>query len=271
MSSIIVSPAGDPVEVLDDAEFAVRLGVPYPGRAYTQLVKPNAGRTHILRALWRDGAAEDRSGRATALLAGGPGDTRSTLALAPMRICVDRRINGKRTYYLRLVALPERWLADVDDERPTTLAEPSSESGAPADPPVADPGPDPDHGGIAVAVAAALLEQVSAIILAGNRTAAHADEVSAVLERVAADRDKLEQRLGQQVAYVDKLRRDYAAAGDTIGALTHERDGLRRRVRELEHNLSVATSSDTQRVIDAEVRKQLDLVMRQAPGSQHAP
>ena len=57
---------------------------------------------------------------------------------------------------------------------------------------------------------------------------------------------------------------------DELSAVKYERDGLRTRLRSAEHNLKVATTGDTQRIIDAEVRKALDKLMRQAPDSPKA-
>ena len=117
---------------------------------------------------------------------------------------------------------------------------------------------------VAEAVATALLAQVAAIITQGNAQAPAND-------RLRSELSTLTERLGTQVDYVDKLRRDLRASTDQIAALKVERDGLRQRLRDTEHNLRVATSADTQRIIDAEVHRQLDKVMRQAPNGQHHP
>jgi len=159
-----------------------------------------------------------------------------------------------------------------DDESMTSSGPPSSppanqsapppeaidltEVGAPSTPPLAVE--------VAEAVAGALLAQVAAIITQGNAQAPAND-------RLRSELSTLTERLGTQVDYVDKLRRDLRASTDQIAALKVERDGLRQRLRDTEHNLRVATSADTQRIIDAEVHRQLDKVMRQAPNGQHHP
>jgi len=159
-----------------------------------------------------------------------------------------------------------------DDESMTSSGPPSSppanqsapppeaidltEVGAPSTPPLAVE--------VAEAVAGALLAQVAAIITQGNAQAPAND-------RLRSELSTLTERLGTQVDYVDKLRRDLRASTDQIAALKVERYGLRQRPRDTEHNLRVATSADTQRIIDAEVHRQLDKVMRQAPNGQHHP
>lgn len=273
----LTSPAGDSIAVFDDEDFAELLGVPYPSRTYTQSLKQTPARAAVLRKLWTDGAVYDKSGRAIRLL---PGDATPVLAQAPMRLCVERALNGKRTYSAQLVALPERWLVDlgvestVEPEPVANLAElpPASE---PEPDLVASPGQDLGSGSeleqpfelapeISAAVASALLSQLVGALL--ERATATPE-----LERVTKERQDLIERLGHQVGYVERLRRELRETSDELIAAKHERDGLRQRVGEVERNLRAALSSDAKSIIDHEVRRQLAAVMRQAPNGQHGP
>lgn len=260
-----------------------------------------------LLALWHEGAVEDRkSGRAAMLLHeravryGLAADIRPAAVTTAMsqgafgELFVERETKGKRTYAIRLVAIAERWLPYL--ERPiepapaTTSAEPTgSDDDTTA---TVTPEPEPEgrtggatceRGGVSAdvaalapaaapssvefeltnAVATALLTQVVEIISTGAGAGPQ-------LGRLQLDVEALEARLGTQVAYVDKLRRQLREAGDEITALRFERDGLRTRLRKAEHNLTVAMSADAQRIIDAEVQRQLDKIMRQAPNGEHS-
>ena len=217
-------------------------------------------------------------------------------------LCIERETKGKRTYAIRLVAIAERWLPYL--ERAPAFAPPAGADATGTDDvttATVTPEPEPEgrtggatgepdgvsaddvglapalvaarnalvHGRSPVefeltsAVATALLTTVVEIISTGA-------DAGPQLGRLRLDVAALEERLGTQVAYVDKLRRQVRDAGDEIAALRVERDGLRKRLREAEHNLSVAMSADAQRIIDAEVQRQLDRIMRQAPNGEHS-
>lgn len=219
--------------------------------------------------------------------------------------CLERETHGRRTRCIKLVALPAQWLPRVEAlarrRTPTSIQARSgaAETGvaprqaapvpvldvldqvrqkaaqarqdAPGSPPapngshrpteaVTAPQASPDPAlatDVASAVATALLAQVVEVLSKG------AD--GSELARVRRDLDAMAQRLGTQVDYVEKLRRDSRAQADVIVALRQERDGLRARLAQSEANLKAATSQDAQRIIDAEVRRQLDRMMRQAP------
>jgi len=72
-------------------------------------------------------------------------------------------------------------------------------------------------------------------------------------------------RLASQLEYSERMRRSYIEAGDELKAVKAERDGLRQRVRQLEHNLDVEQGRDFERTIQDEVRRRLDRVMRERP------
>lgn len=77
--------------------------------------------------------------------------------------------------------------------------------------------------------------------------------------------DELPGRLADQTSYAQRLRRELSDVSDELVAVKAERDGLRQRVRQLEHNLGAATSADRERQIEAEVRRRLERIMRERP------
>lgn len=295
----VTSPVGDTILLLADDELAELAGLDATNaHSMGQVLQQTPDRMALLGALWRHGPVIDRqSGRATAklveLAGGGIKNPTAILTAAPVSPIVERKCNGKRTYEIRLAALPERWLRAIESAHPAAAmrAEPPDDDrlaadvgsermeGEPPDDeaataPSGSPSPLlatvtdlPERAAPLVAadaVATALLAQVAAIISRGT------DEAP-VANRLRDDLVTLSDRLATQVEYVEKLRRDLRGSGDTITALKAERDGLRQRLRDAEHNLKVATSVDTQRVIDAEVHRQMERMMRQAPAGQHYP
>lgn len=310
----VTSPVGDELPVYSDADLLALYGDGRSPNALSLMTswhpRPHSPRAPALLALWHEGVAEDRSGRAALVLRdratryGLDVDVEPAVVTTSIgqgaigELFVERVTNAKRTYSIRLVAIAERWLPFL--EPPAQVGSASATVGADltgtdddADAATdAPPEPEPEghtggvtceHGAVSAdgavlapaathspiefeltnAVATALLTQVIEIISTGAGAGPQ-------LGRLQLDVEALEARLGTQVAYVDKLRRDLRAAGDEILALRHERDGLRSRLRAAEHNLTVAMSADAQRIIDAEVRRQLDKLMRQAPNGEHS-
>jgi hypothetical protein len=276
MSTTVTSPAGDEVRIYDVETFAELIGFE-PGQRHSTALLLTPERFAVLDILWRFGAITDKSGRAGSMLSerAGVAHTPGVLRAPAVAACVERVGNTRRVHGLRLVALPEVWLAILDPgtkvggvSRPAPEAE-SSDDGLPAhvadsaDSAPVEPELAPIEVELANAVATALLAQVVEIISTGGN--AHSE-----LRRLQLDVEGLRERLGTQVAYVDRLRRDLRDAGDEIAALKGERDGLRQRLRSTEYNLKAATSGDARRIIDAEVRRQVDRVMREVPNGEHS-
>lgn len=283
----VTSPAGDLVEVVTDREFAELIGG-NPDRAGQWLLLP-PGRLAILRSLWYEGEARDKSGRAVGILLKRAlkfgiteADANANMLHADsVRVCLTRENNSRRTYFVKLTLLPERWLTAVQEwaparkpepEEPATIVEDvplqpeeedadESPNGHAVAPPE-DPGPPALELDIASSVATALLSQVVEIISAGNGP--DGGQVGAMLR---AEIGSMEIRLGEQIEYGERLRRKLDLRSDELNAVKLERDNLRRRVREVEHNLKVATGADAERIIMEEVQKRLDRVLRQAPAS----
>jgi regulator of replication initiation timing len=317
MTRTLTSPAGEEVLVYSDQEWAELTGIDPESPAWGVATCAKPGRLAVLAVLWRDGPVKDWSGSATGVLADRaleltddlPAFVRPMFTAQGFAPCIERDTRGKRTYSIRLVALPERWLPEVEHQArrrvPSALQSSiqtrSGDTGteAPRQASVPTPAPDvldvvrqkaaqsrqeapgaapavegehrldeaapavlePQEPGLpeelAAAVATALLARVVEVLSKGVEGPQVA-QLQAALDAAA-------ERLGTQVDYAGKLRRDLRAAGDEVVALRQERDGLRERLRAAEHNLKVATSQDSQRIIDAEVRRQLDRMMRQAP------
>lgn len=297
-----ITPAGEEIELLADSDVRALLSVEgEPVQRVGMMLTWSDLRRHMLGALFYGGAVHDQSGRAStklldqAIERGLSADTSrfamtNALSSPAVALCVarDNRGRARRTFSMWLTALPESWylklLAEapsddvVDDDPPTPselvdggtstmgAAELDDDSAVVVEPvvPELEPAPRPVlEVEIANSVATAMLTQVVEIIAAGTSD-------SHLLPLLRSQIVGLEDRLGQQVGYVDKLRRQLRDAGDEISALRMERDGLRQRARTAEYNLSVATGADAQRIIDAEVRRQLDRIMRQAPGGEHS-
>lgn len=113
-SYTVKSPAGEQVEILTDEDWAELTGVPV-----TSVRKPFKSKLGLVRALWHEGAVEDKSGRATAKLhpraleygyQGRPVAITGAMSDPLNAPAFDRRTNGKRTYRIKLAAVPETWL-----------------------------------------------------------------------------------------------------------------------------------------------------------------
>lgn len=125
-TNTITTPGKDLVTVLPDDEFRELAGMS-KSRPQTLTYKWDASRGPVLRALWEHGLFKDKSGLASAklyakarkygyqgassamtmMLRGGDSDHRSNNGLD---VAVERVTQGKRTYEIRLVALPDTWV-----------------------------------------------------------------------------------------------------------------------------------------------------------------
>jgi regulator of replication initiation timing len=270
MADTVTSPAGATVRLIPPRELSQLIGADDKrNNARTTMLKLDDKRRGIITHLWRHGPVEHPSGIATSVLADQLASVDSSrqlpavLSSPVMAQCVARTTRGKRTFRIELVAIPREWWKhlrldtapapapiDLTDDTDTDIEPPTLTLAPPPDPAL-----DPD---IASAVAIALLAQVAEIITTGNGGTGALDALRATVTDV-------ETRLGQQVAYTDKLRRQLRDAHDTNAALTVERDGLRSRLRAAERNLTAATSADTARIIDTEVARKLAAIMEAKP------
>jgi regulator of replication initiation timing len=279
----VTSPAGEEIELLSDRAFVELAGGDISQQHIVTLMVKTTDfpvRWAYIRALWNEGAAVDeRHGRATLLLMeralryGLPPDSNKTsithqtgpAATGSFSAAVERTEKSlRRTSRLALVRLPERWYAELLSEtaqterveiepeliEEQTTAAPALQSSSVVEIELAN------------AVATALLAQVVEIVSTKG-----VDGINGAreLSQLQLDYAALSERLGTQVSYVEKLRRELRELGDEVHALKVERDGLRRELRATQHNLQVATSKDSQRIIQAEVDRQVAQLMRETP------
>jgi hypothetical protein len=247
------TPKGAPVALLDDEQAIELLGSRSSLRQW-------ATRAPIVSALWDDAPFENASGQATMLLFDSakrhgyqPKYMTSLVAMlnGGLEPFVEREIRGRRTYRIALSSLPAEWYKRLDHAnghglRIVEASEPEPE--APSEP---EPEPEAPSDFPAEKLAAALLAHVVDVLATPDRNA------SAVVD--------LERRLGEQVSYVENLRRKLSEASDLAVALTSERDGLRRELRDVRANLDRIIRDDGRTYIDAQVRRELERIMRQTP------
>lgn len=277
------SLAGEEIAIYDDDVFAEFAGFEPGSKGFGIAMQLNRAREAIIKALWRHGAITDRGGFAIGHLADRVREfdqlsfnVNGIVGAPIMQVCIERTTKGRRTMKIELVALPRTWLRKIEgalSDQPLTAAAaaPPAELVAPIlMPPPSAPAPAPvpapvEHE-LASAVAAGLMAQVVEIII-GNR----GNILSLTNTQLRTEIDQLTKRLGEQTGYVDRLRRDLRATQDQVIAANLERDGLRQRAQAAEYNLRLATGPDAQRLIDAELHKQVDKLMRQTPGSTKGP
>lgn len=298
ITKTITSPAGETITLVRDDEWTATTGATPAG-----IRMWNAGnKRHVIAALWQHGEFTDAKGGATVRLAEwanehyGMSITNSAITMmmgdALNALAFERNVNGKRTYGVKLVALPELWYAKLlhtleheiaylgpepepepTEDAPTTEPEPTVET--PTDeewqsitreleldaPSLYEVGP-PVEIEVAQSVAMALLTHVVEIISAGSP-----EQTDARVRSLSTDLEQMGQRYGQRLAENDGMRRKIRELGDEIVALRHERDGLRSRLRATESNLNEILKGDNARMVTQEVQKRIDQFMRQAPTS----
>lgn len=298
--ALVETPAGESIEVLDD-----RVWLELTGSDEHALRQFSTAQRKIwvVRALYEHGEFTDASGRATGALndwcvanyAGYPAG-KAALSITGMFLgdmmipAVERKLNGKRCYSIKLIALPRNWFMKMtkliaDEPLPKPRAPTADETEAiAADEPVETltdndiqrlldsvPGVDsptiydeqpPLEINIAAQVAMSLLTTCVEIITAGS-SAAIDDKV----RKLQGDLSEVSVRLSQRLTENDSLRRQLRQAGDELRALRVERDGLRSRLRATEANLTAALKGDAVHAINEEIQKRVDQIMRVAPTS----
>lgn len=273
------------------------------GATLLSVKKPYKSKLALVRALWHHGEITNASGTATADLhpiamqygyVGSPTAIAGVMNSELNAPAFERKITGKRTYGIKLIAMPETWtmrMAELETWGPSPEPEPIPEPSEgdrdaaelvggmvlPVDtsepdepelvvdlPPYIPP---PDIGldanpylEVAPQVAMALLTQVVEIITAGSPEQAD-QRVRHLTQEVSEIADKLARRLQEN----DAMRKQLRTLGEELNAVKYERDGLRSRLRQTEHNLKVALKSDVMTQVNDRVRQELDKVMRVVP------
>lgn len=279
----ITSPAGDLIEVVDDADFMEVFDINEIDMRIWAPKRP------IFAALWYEGAVVDhQSGRAThflwerAVRHGYPSKesaVASVLNSPMMHGCLERDVNVKRTYSIKLVRLPASYVERLKQTKPAKAPPRPKEEKEVVEP---GPGPEPEpeqaatQGNAAIspstvepvseltedaaaAVARHLLAEVIRVV-----TSEQPDN-EAIFREVNAELVDTRQKLANALEYGQKMRREASETGDELRAVKTERDTLRQRLRATEANLTAALGGEGRRFIDEEVRKQLGRIMEAKP------
>lgn len=310
-SEIVTSPAGESIEIVDDDDWLVTAGAEDDKglRAWNGGTKRFA-----IAELWLHGSAtDDKSGRAASVLwdrmreTFGPDEVTSNPNSFSMLVrdsinaaAFDNDTRAKRTYAIRLVALPRRWydklmvMIDELDDSPILPDEvpipnqglvddiTASANGGPITNEPSAPQTDDEFEAmirdmeldaptvyetappldlqIASQVAMSLLTTVVEIISAGS--AASVDEK---VRKLQGDLNDVMGKLSSRLEDNDRMRRQLRQAGDEINALRHERDGLRSRLRATEANLTAALKGDAVQAINGEIQRRVNQIMRTPP------
>lgn len=298
----VTSPAGESIQIVADDEWAETAGVSTVAlRQWGEGLKPM-----LLRALWEHGEFSSPNGRTaneimTYLTDKWPGvelpgqSNIMSMWNRPVNMpAVITQSNGKRTYSMKLVALPETWhrkllqdmldypsqngdqpaqVVDADREAAELVAAqvlPTDTAGewtdadweqVQLDAPTIYEGPPPLELHVAHQVAMSMLTAVVEMLSAGSADTSGLTVSRQLQEELTQSQHLLSQRLMEN----DKLRRQLREAGDMVSALKHERDGLRSRLRMTEHNLTEVLKGETAQAVNAEIMKRVDQVMRTAP------
>ena len=296
---MVKSPAGDSIQIVPDAEWAEAVGE--SERSLRQWGGMKRTKALMIRALWEHGEFTEKSGRTSGLVLNYINEQYGETDIAlhsimhiwkkPMNYpAVSLNVRGKRTYSMKLVALPETWhrklLADIaaspssngpqpTQEAPEAPQEASQMNGEAQvtnwsdadwealqlDAPTIYEEPPPLEAHIAGQVAMSLLTTVVEIISAGT---ADTKQLSGS-RQLASELEHAQGLLAQRLQENDKLRKQLREAGDNIVVLRHERDGLRSRLRATEHNLNEALKGETAAAVNAEIQKRVDQFMRVTP------
>lgn len=242
-----------------------------------------------------DGEIADDSGQATAILAERVGRRAATLTTLLSSMEEDgevlRDVRGKRTYAIvlgdvlpgtedrvkelasfhRRVVLPAPRVREVADDE-VVEAEPEA---VPAPEPVAVavehlvPGA-PDDGGVdptpvtARDLLARITSDMTALVTLSQAEAL--EQYKAVLAAMQAERDEARERLAMTLDENQRLRIRHREATDEVKAMGTRIQRLTLERNTLQQNLDAAMR-DARKVVNHEVHKQVDRVMRQAPTS----
>jgi regulator of replication initiation timing len=285
-----MTPAGDEIQIIPDADWLATTG------DAPQALRQMSSRLPVLGALWTHGPFKDDSGRATADFhrvakqlgyKGGTSSINGIINKTTMVPAIERKLNGKRCYEIRLAALPDSWFHKLDGKWPhmngtkpekvltdadiqtTITALPDDDVRHDVDMPLPDLPPAdeaiPEYAPpidlhVASSVAMAMLTQVVEIISAGSPA-----DTDRRVKQLKTDFDDVAQKLHKRLEENDSMRKSIRSLGEEVMALRVERDGLRQRLRMTEANLERATSADTQRFINEQVQAELAKIMQAKP------
>lgn len=143
-SKSVTSPANEPIEIVDDDDWLQTVD-----QTNNHTLTLTQARKAILGALWTHGTFQDKSGLASAPLhecasalgyKGSSGAINSVMGDSAMIPAVEREIRGKRTFTVRLVALPRKWHDYLVAEFPASNGNKPREAATEA----VEPSPEPE-------------------------------------------------------------------------------------------------------------------------------
>lgn len=317
-SRTVTSPADEEIEIVSDDDWCATAGISTHSLKQWFGMKPL-----VIRELWERGSVSNKSGQAAKELMESirqnfndvPDVSHNSMSglmnAAGNRAAFSRNTNGKRTFEIALVALPERYyqllMWDIErDERAASnghIVE-SDQSGDELVDQLGDHSV-PDDREVFIADDQGEAEQVASSVLPVDRTTDAFDDsllsppleidmasqvamslLTTVVEiinagspeamdnRVAAlhaDLLEVQTRLGQRLEENQRMRNQLRQAGDDLNAMKVERDGLRTRVRQLEANLQSALRGDALTAVNGIITKRVDEIMRAAPKGSKGP
>jgi hypothetical protein len=305
-SHVVKSPTGAEIEIVSDDDWALTAGVGIRSLAMWARSKPL-----VIRELWEHGPVTDKSGRATAVLlerirehypdtvyelSAGTG-VHALLSDATNAAAFHRRVQGKRTYEIKLIALPEIWYEklrwDIGTRGGMYTATPVTNGTKPDPVEVFIPSESDRQAAETVAtlvlpeelppldiveespampepvldidisrqVAMDMLTLCVEIIAAGKSDGVNVAELQKLRNELVHSQGLLSERLGEN----DRLRKQVRDLGEELRSTKFERDGLRQRLRATETNLSAALKGETAHAVTTEVMKRVDRIMREPP------
>lgn len=313
-SRTVTSPADERIEIVSDDDWCATAGV-----GINSLKQWNHGMKRlVLRELWERGSVTNKSGQAAKELYDQIREnfddvpdvahtSLSGLMRAPVNAaCFEVNTNGKRTFEIALVAMPERYynylMIDIRKEAsngdrhaaetvaslvmpPTNGGQLGSElvdqlarSTEPDEPETFIPDPIPvdrttddfDDSLIGPTLDVDMASQVAMSLLTTVVEIISAGSPEAMDNRVQAlhaDLLEVQTRLGDRLTENQALRKRITLLADEVTALKYERDGLRVKVRKLEANLNSALKGDALQVVNGVIQKKVDELMRATPGT----
>lgn len=307
----VKSPAGESIEIIDDDTWMQMNG--YESDRSMRQWNGSIKRL-VLAELWNGGAVTNDSGQATLRLWDRMNEHYgSDVTTAPTAfhnltyshpLLFERTTKGKRTYSIKLSAMPEAWYdrlltdererakiaraaqaeADREADRLAALqsdelvAHDSTPEPIEQEPSVTDDEFDalirnieldaPTEYDLAPPLELSIASQVAMSLLTTVVEIISSGSGAATDERVrklTGDLNEISSKLSARLEENDRYRRQLRQAGDEITALRHERDGLRSRLRATEANLTAALKGDAVAAINGEIQKRVDAIMRVAP------
>ena len=260
MTKLVKSPGGDSIEVIPDPEFLeVFEANPYDLRQWNK-------RRAIFTALWKHGAYVDKaSGRATAMLTNdtrnlgrmaSPAAFNGMFASSPtVAACIERDINGKRTYRIQLMRLPELYynkLLAVSGGANKPKPEPEPEPYADAKPEVfvLEVAPEPAPAFDSMAVAQHLLGLVIDKI--------NEPTPEPVILEPSPDMKELGRRLAEQTEYGQRMREEARKISVKLSEVTAERDQLGKELSVMRARFDQALTAAERLDIDTQLRRLME-------------